>query len=203
MSMKVNSRRVLTAAVDLDGVVYELVPALRQWIHMRFGRPLHTMPDPGIYDLDVAWDLPPGFVADQLIAGVKAGFLFWEGDAFAPGLIGLRRLKAAGHRVVLVSARDLPGIEDVCFEATQSWLAKPHVNAIYDELVLTTTKTDVQFDFLVDDYEVNVRAAHSAGRAAILLNRDWNANVIDLKQASWDDICEWDLHSFVAASAAA
>ena len=174
-------------AVDIDGVLYELVDVLRDWIHLKFDRPLHTMPEPGVYNLDVAWDLRPGFLVNQLMAGVQSGFMFWKGEPHLPGLAGLRALKAAGHRVVLVSARDLPGLHDLCFEATQSWLRSPRVDAVYDDLILTSDKNSVQWDFLVNDYDKNVRLGHAVGRHAVLLNRAWNVGV-GMAQCGWGEV---------------
>lgn len=174
-------------AVDIDGVLYELVDALRQWRHRRLGVPLAAMPDPGIYDLEAAWNYPSGGLVADLVAGVKDREVFWKGAAHLPGLVGVRALKAAGHRVVLVTARNLPGIEDLCLEATETWLASPGVEVEYDELVLVTDKTTIEWDFLVDDYEKNVRAGHGVGRHAVLVNRSWNASV-SLRQSPWEDI---------------
>lgn len=174
-------------AVDIDGVLYELVDALRQWRHRRLGVPLAAMPDPGIYDLESAWGYRPGGLVADLVAGVRDGEVFWKGAAHRPGLAGVRALKAAGYRVVLVTARNLPGVEDLCLEATTSWLASPGVQVDYDELVLASDKTTVEWHFLVDDYEKNVRAGHAAGRHAVLVNRGWNARVA-MRQSHWADI---------------
>lgn len=176
-------------AVDIDGVLYELVDALRQWRHRRLGVPLAAMPDPGVYDLEAAWNYPTGgggLVAD-LVAGVRDGEVFWKGAAYRPGLDGVRALKAAGHRVVLVTARNLPGVEDLCREATVAWLASPGVEVEYDDLILVSDKTTVDWDFLIDDYEKNVRAGHGVGRHAVLVNRGWNVSVA-LRQSPWEDI---------------
>lgn len=174
-----------TVAVDIDGVLYELVEVMRQRIHRVLGRPLHTLPDPDTYEMESAWQLPVGFVHEQLIQGVKAGDVFWQGEPHQPGLDGLRVLKQSGYRVVLVSARDLPGVEDLCLEATAHWLGT--VGAVYDDLILTSNKTQVPYHFLIDDFEHNVRAAQTAGRGGVLLNRGWNVNV-ELPQAAWECI---------------
>lgn len=198
MSLSIDPTRVLLSAtgssaphyvvaVDIDGVLYELVEALRQWRHRRLGVPLAAMPDPGVYDLETAWNYSSGALVADLVAGVKDREVFWKGPAHQPGLAGVRALKAAGHRVVLVTARNLPGIEDLCREATEFWLASPGVEVDYDELILASDKTTVEWDFLIDDYEKNVRAGHGAGRHAVLVNRGWNVSVA-LQQSPWEDI---------------
>ena len=189
---------VPTVACDIDGVLYELVPAVREFVHVNYGVPVDRMPDPKRYDLWSEWDLNLGVnLSTILVDAVEAGEMFWRGEAHQPGLNGLRTLKDMGFKVVLVSARDLPGLEDVCYTATVSWLAS--VDAVYDDLYITSDKTTVQFDFLIDDYAKNVRAAHAAGRHAILLNREWNTNVTDVRQAAWPEIPDIVASTFQAA----
>lgn len=177
--------RPYTAAVDVDGVLYELVPELRRWFHQRHQIPLHRLPTPTVYDLENTWPITKKMLVGALIEGVQAGEIFWKGAAHQPGLDGLRALKALGCRVVLVSARDLPGVEDLCLEATVSWLTSK--DAVYDDVVLASDKNRVDYDFLIDDYEVNVHRAHEVDRDAILVDREWNQSV-DLPQAAWPQI---------------
>lgn len=176
-----------TVAVDIDGPLYELVPRLRDRVHRTTGRELHTLPEPNIYDLARAWGLGPNDIVQHLTDGVREGDIFWEGEPHLPGIEGLHILKEHGYRVVLVTARDLPGVEDLCAAATRAWLAS--VGAVYDELHVTSNKNAIDYDFLYDDYEKNVRSAHAAGREAVLQRRGWNVSV-DLPQADWAELPE-------------
>lgn len=172
-------------AVDIDGVLYEFVDVLRQWRHRTYGIPLAQMPDPGIYDIEAAWGMEPGSLVADMIQGVKDGVIFWQGEAHEAGLRGIRALREAGHHIVLITSRALPGIEELCRKATEAWLASKGVE--YDDLILASDKTTIEWHILIDDYEKNVRAGHDAGRHAVLLNRYWNATV-PMQQAHWDDI---------------
>lgn len=172
-------------AVDIDGVLYEFVQVLRQWRHRTYGIPLDQMPDPGIYDIEAAWGMAPGSLVADMIQGVKDGVIFWQGEAHEAGLRGIRALREAGHHIVLITSRALPGVEDLCRKATEAWLASKGVD--YDDLILASDKTAETWDLLIDDYEKNVRAGHAAGRHAVLLNRYWNA-AVPMQQAHWDDI---------------
>lgn len=182
--------RPFTVAVDIDGVLYEFVEVLRQWRHRTYGIPLADMPEPGVYNMEVAWGMEPGALIADMVQAVKDGALFWEGDAHEPGIRGLRELRRAGCRILLVTSRLLPGAEDLCREATQTWLdAIGLVKGVdYDDLhVVGSDKTIIDWDLLIDDYEQNVRAGGEVGRHAVLLNRCWNASVA-MRQAHWDDI---------------
>lgn len=178
-------RRSLTVAVDVDGPLYELVPALRTWLHHNAGLPMSQMPDPTIYDIAGVWGITQRFLIEQLIAGCQAGHLFWKGEAHRPGIKALHALRAAGHRIVLVTARDLPGIEATARAATETWARA--VDAPYDELFLTHDKNTVDWDVLVDDYEVNVTRAHADQRHALLLRREWNLH-LPLATHDWADV---------------
>lgn len=197
--------RPFTVAVDIDGVLYEFVHALRMWRHRTHGIALADMPEPGVYDIETAWGMERGTLVAEMIAGVQDGTLFWQGAAHEPGIRGLRALRSAGCRIVLVTARALPGVEELCREATEAWLTSKGLacGVDYDELILVASdKTGIEWDLLVDDYEKHVRAGVEAGRHAVLLNRGWNTGVA-MRQAHWDDIpalvasaqadvCKWE-----------
>lgn len=179
--------RPFIVGVDIDGVLYRLVEVLRDWLHTRRNIPLSALTDPSVYSLEESWGITGKFLVEEMIAGVKAGEVFWKGGAYESGLVGLRALKDAGFYIRLITARDLPGVEALCYEATTHWLNSPGVEATYDDLVLTSDKASVECDYLIDDYEKHVRAAHSIGRPAILMRRRWNQSVV-MEQASWAQI---------------
>ena len=182
--------RPFIVAVDIDGVLYEFVEVLRRWRHITYGIPLADMPDPGVYDIEAAWDMEPGSLVSDMIQGVKDGVIFWRGEAHEAGLRGLRALRETGCRIALVTSRALPGVEELCQQATEAWLASIGLvlGVDYDDLVVVASdKTTIDWDLLIDDYEKNVRAGVSVGRHAVLLNRGWNVQV-PMRQAHWDDI---------------
>lgn len=182
--------RPFTVAVDIDGVLYEFVEALRQWRHRTYGIALEDMPEPGVYNIEAAWGMEPGALVADMIQGVKDGMVFWHGEAHEAGLRGLRALREAGCRIVLVTSRLLPGVEELCEAATQAWLDGTGLvrGTDYDDLILVASdKNAVEWDLLIDDYEKNVRSGVVAGRHAVLLNRVWNVDVA-MRQAHWDDI---------------
>jgi hypothetical protein len=183
--------RPFTVAVDIDGVLYRFVEALRRWRHRTYGIALADMPDPGVYNIEAAWGMDSGALIADMISGVKDGDIFWQGEPYEEGMRGLRALRRLpGVRIVLCTARALPGIEDMCREATETWLAAVGLvlGIDYDELVVVVSdKTGHEWDLLIDDYEKNVRAGHQVGRHGVLVDRGWNAQV-PMRQAHWDDI---------------
>jgi hypothetical protein len=179
-----------TVGVDIDGILYKLVPVMRERVRRLLGRSLDSMPDPTEYDMEKSWNLPKGFIFEQLVAGVQEGDIFWTGDAYPEAREALRALKARGYRITLPTTRALPGFEGLCQEATESWLHANGFDGLYDELqVIGADKNTVAHHFLVDDYSKNVTAALAAGRGATLIGRPWNQG-FDLPSTTWENVVE-------------
>jgi 5'(3')-deoxyribonucleotidase len=179
--------RPLTLAVDLDGVCYPLVDTLRHWLTTRRGIPASRLPDPATYDLATAW----GFTDDaallaEIAAACHAGALFHHEPADPAALHATRSIRAAGHRIIAITARNLPGIPPDIEQITRDWAASAGLPV--DDVIITGDKHLIPFDLLVDDSPSNVHTALAHGRRAVLLDQPWNRDAADLPRTDWPQI---------------
>ena len=179
--------RPLTFASDSDNVLYDWDAAMRGWLTDHRGVPAHELGPSVQYDVSGAFGFPdPDRWYDEIVAAIRAGVLFHTGAAYAEALAANRRIVAAGHRFVIVTARVFPGMQEAVEAATRLW----HTAAGYEfhDLVITHDKHEVDYDVLLDDSPANVRTCRAHGRNAVLLDRPWNrgAEAAGLPRTTWD-----------------
>lgn len=161
----------MDVGIDLDGVVFDFVGALR---HAFCGSlvPTPAYPDPQRWEMWDDWGMAK---ADWIAAtnGAVARGLFREGWFYPGARKGLAAIKAAGHRVHLVTARD-------CEQAgadTSEWLLRHGV--AYDSLLFSRDKTVVPVDLFIEDNVDNAIALKEAGTPVFLIHRPWNASAME------------------------
>lgn len=166
--------RTLSCGVDLDGVVYDFVAALRSWLNLSTGRDLATMPDAAVWAFfSEQWGMTTSEFLEAMSSGVAAGHIFVEGAPYPGATEALASILDAGHQVHLVTDRALPGLEEVCAAATAAWVARwgiPHTS-----LTISADKTVLRTDVFVDDRVENYDALEAAGMNPWLFSRPWNA----------------------------
>jgi len=166
----------LDVGVDLDGVVYDFVQALRHYIHQATGRPLHTMgPATSWHFYADDWGLSLDQFLEFFHAGVAAGSIFATGVPFPGVVTGLRALLDAGHRVHVVTDRASMGPAGKAEESTRAWLASAGVP--YTTLTLTGDKTSVPTDVFIEDRPEFFTALSEAGVVTYLRTHTYNAHV--------------------------
>lgn len=179
-----NMQQPLTLATDLDGVGYRFEDTLRSWLHTRRGVPLSQLAEPHTYDLARCWNL--GGDAGLIQAMVEAyedGVLFHTGEPYKEALTALQQVREQGVRIVVITARNIPGISDSIENATRAWLES--VDFPYDDLIVTGAKNQQAFDLLVDDCPAQVQSCLDVGRKAMLLSRRWNLDAPHLPRVDW------------------
>jgi 5'(3')-deoxyribonucleotidase len=160
----------LTVGVDVDGVLYDCHLMANTWMDARGIPRAHDHMDR--YDLATFRGISQAELMAEFDAAVRAGAMFRYGDALPDGTAAVRRIYQAGHRVTIITARDLPGLEQESTIATLRWL---HDKAIpFDTLQVTSAKQQVEFDVLIDDAPRNAEAMTAHGRRAVILDRPWN-----------------------------
>lgn len=169
--------------VDCDGVLYRFGAVMRRWLIEHCGIPATQLTEPTTYSLPAAWGLTDDYLNREMIRAVRAGVLFWTGAPYRDALPALRRIAAAGHHVRIITARALPGIEDVCLDATTTWLR--NAGFPFHDVVLSRRKHEVDYDILIDDCPDNVATSRAVGRNAVLLDRPWNRDSKDLPVITW------------------
>jgi 5'(3')-deoxyribonucleotidase len=167
--------------VDLDGVCYDFVGALRKWIHESTGRPLATMPDAECWDFfKYQWNMPTAEFLRLFDAGVAAGRIFRFGPPLPGAVAGVQALQDAGHEIHIVTNRPQPGAR----ENTLRWLAQHRIP--FDSLTFSADKTCVPTDVFIDDNIENYEALRAAGVSAVFYDQAWNRSHDGVRVHSWD-----------------
>lgn len=167
--------RTLDVGVDMDGCVYNFTAALRCWVHLSTGRPFDTLPDPVTWTGYVdQWGLSPDEFRTCFRDAINAGIMFRHGIAYPGAIEALWDLRAAGHRLHIVTDRLLPGAEDAAVANTKAWLAEHNVP--FDTLRFGHDKTAVAMDCFIEDRPENHDALAGAGGYPVLMDRPYNAS---------------------------
>ena len=164
----------LDVLVDIDGVLYPFPEEFTPYAADQLGR--HLELDTTRWEFYEAWGLDHAGFVELVTQGVGERRLWWEGAPYAdvPGAID--RIQAGGHRIHLVSARDITGTE-AAMAATNHWLAEhgfvvESVTLAQDKpLVLAQLGLDPSRCVAVDDGPHHVRAWEAAGVRAMVLDR--------------------------------
>ena len=180
----------VTIAYDCDGVLYDFNDTLREWLAAR-GWDKDRMPEPHTYSLRDAWGLHDDTLHREMPLAVDAGVLWHRGIAHEDGVASARDMGLRGHRILINTARALPGSEGAARTATVTWLRSAGVH--FDDIHVADPKRPddkmrVDFDLLLDDHPENVRAAHRAGRNAYLVDRKWNRDAPELPRVTFDQV---------------
>ena len=185
-------------AGDIDGCYYDFNGIMAEWLVARGWDPKKLV-SPTTYSLAQAWGLPRPELKDEMQRALAAGVMFRRGSAYPEATESIRHLGLSGHRIVMNSARLMPGMELEARRATMQWLRENGIHPDETHLVHMDGgdhKLAVPFDLLIDDAPDNVRAALAAGRSAVLLDRPWNVDAVDLPRASYIEIRN-DLSRFI------
>jgi 5'(3')-deoxyribonucleotidase len=97
---------------------------------------------------------------------IRQGFVFNQFEPAAGAACVISDLRAAGHQVWLVTARNVPGVQKLCRAQTRAYCAAH--NLVPDRIVFTTNKAVPGIDWLVDDQVSHLLAAQSAGARTVL-----------------------------------
>lgn len=182
----------VVVAYDCDGVLYDFNDSLREWLAAR-GWQRDDMPEPHTYSLKEAWGLDSEELRREMPLAIDAGVLFHTGIEHRDGTVSARAAVLAGHRVVVNTARAVPGKEEDARAATVTWLrsAGVHPDVVHvADPADPADKLSVPFDVLLDDHPGNVQAALDAGRGAYLVDRKWNRDAPHLPRVTFDDVPE-------------
>ena len=172
----------LDLLVDVDGVLYPFPELFTPWLASQLGRDLVL--DTSTWAFYEEWGLDAERFVELLAQAVHEGGIWWEGDPYPEVQQALGRLRADGHRLHLVTARDVAGAE-VALAATERWLEThglhvESVNLAQDKpVVLTHLSLDPDACVAVDDAPQHVAAWRDAGVEAVVLDR-WGTYAGDL-----------------------
>ncbi len=161
--------------LDVDGVLYPLPELFTPYAAERLGRPLEL--DTTNWEFYTAWGLGYDDFVELLGEGVRERKLWWTGAPYADVVPAIARIRAAHHRIHLVTARDVSGIEAEAFDATRHWLERHGIDV--ETITLAQNKTvvldrlglDPRTCVAVDDGPQYISAFEEAGVYGIVLDR--------------------------------
>jgi uncharacterized HAD superfamily protein len=175
--------KILDIGVDLDGVVYDFVGALRTWIHASTNKPLAEMPPARTWQFYHDW----GFTTEEFLfhyaAGVNAGRIMRYGTPFPGSAEYMRRLARDGHRLHIITARAVRGAEKKAAINTAHWLRDydiPHAT-----LTITADKHVSATDIFIEDSAANYDSLEAAGRHPWLIDQPYNSHHSGRRVHSW------------------
>ena len=164
------SRR-LHLGIDCDGPLFGYVPALRRHL-ITYGHPASRMPRrPAHYSIGCCWGLEKEEVTRHILDGARTGLLL-DGPVRPGAIRALSTLLQEGHRVSIVTARQLPNGEPEAERDTLTWLAREKVP--HSDVVFTREKGIPGLDVLLDDLPKHCRQVNDAGGLGVLLRTSWN-----------------------------
>jgi beta-phosphoglucomutase-like phosphatase (HAD superfamily) len=170
----VNDVDGLDILLDVDGVIYPFPELFTTWLAARLDRPLEL--DTTAWAFYACWGLDDEDFLGHLVDGVREQDLWWTGDPYPDVVATFDRLHERGHRIHLVTARDVAGAE-AGLAATEHWLAVndlevASVNLAQDKpTVLERLDLDVATCVAVDDGPHHVEAWERAGVYGVVMNR--------------------------------
>lgn len=164
----------LNILLDVDGVIYPFPELFTPWLAARLDRPLEL--DTTHWEFYERWGLDYDDFVAHLADGVREQDLWWTGDPYPDVAEAFARLHDQGHRIHLVTARDVVGVEDG-LAATAHWLAAhglevASINLAQDKpRVLAALELDATTCVAVDDGPHHVEAWERAGVYGVVMDR--------------------------------
>lgn len=164
----------LDVLLDIDGVLYPFPEMFTPYAAGQLGRELEL--DTTRWEFYEEWGVDYDAFVDLVTRGVVDRQLWWEGAPYADVPAAIDRLRSAGHRLHLVTARDITG-QDAAMAATNHWIAQhdllvESVNLAQDKpTVLAALGLDPANCVAVDDGPHHVLAWEAAGVFAVVLDR--------------------------------
>lgn len=167
--------KAMRVGVDIDGVLADYAASMRSAAR-DLGIDVIGTDDPTVWTM-----IEPGWFSEaedwkachEVITGDVQNMSLLDSSAPA----ALCRLRATGHRIVIVTARVAPpGAAYVNADvqaATRAWLASHQIP--HDDLAFTGEfKTGLDLDVLVDDAPHNIERHQAAGERVVSLDHAYN-----------------------------
>jgi FMN phosphatase YigB (HAD superfamily) len=165
----------LDVLLDVDGVLYPLPELFTPYAAERLGRSLEL--DTTNWEFYVEWGLGYDDFVDLLGEGVRERRLWWAGSPYPDVTAAVARIRAGGHRIHIVTARDVRGIEAEAFDATVHWLDRhgievETVNLAQDKTtVVERLGLDPRTCVAIDDGPHYIESFNSIGVYGIVVDR--------------------------------
>lgn len=155
---------------DLDGVLYPFDQALAEYFLDRGTRP-EALPTPQSWHFYKDWGLKADGFDYTCHEATRYGDLFNCLPPYPGAADAVRKVKAAGHSIHIITARNY-GNPGQAQSQTVKWLNRYGIP--YDTLTFSSDKTIVTTDVYLDDKISNVESFKDTKTTGILLRRSWN-----------------------------
>jgi FMN phosphatase YigB (HAD superfamily) len=165
----------LDVLLDVDGVLYPLPELFTPYAAERLGRTLEL--DTTNWEFYADWGLGYDDFVDLLGRGVRERRLWWTGTPYPDVVDAVRALRAPGHRIHIVTARNVRGIEAHAFDATVHWLAAHDIevetiNLAQDKtVVLERLGLDPRSTLAIDDGPHYIASFAERGVYGVVVDR--------------------------------
>lgn len=197
----------LVANIDMDGVVYDFVDAMREAFDYRYGQAMlgrgeatpTSWPDPTRWSVWNEWPITRDDFYEVLYAEVLDGHLFRRGNAIDGAIDGIGALKELGYHVRIVTSKTFHDrrVTEKARIGTLRWLYDHDVP--YDTITFTDVtagKAGIRADVVVDD-KPKVEGWLQPQAANVLFDQPWNRTIpefteIDVIQGSFTRARGWD-----------
>lgn len=157
--------------IDLDGVCYPFDEAIRRYMYYRHDWSFDRMPEPTNWHFYEGWGMTQADFDRYCHESVNEGYLFRVCAPYSNVASSLDRLRAAGHSIHIVTARDYghPGFAE---KDTVTWLDKFGIP--YDTITFSRDKTIVRTDWFIEDNIKNYEALNKGWCIPVLMDQPWN-----------------------------
>lgn len=182
-------------AVDLDGVLYEFVGAIRQYVAEQTGRPLDSLPYATCWDFhEHDWGMSTEEFLTLWAQGVSEGRIFWDLAPDPEGVAVLDAARSAGHELVIVTHRAVRGVRlEFIEEATRRWAAEhrvPHDRLIVMQGDKAEVATAHGIDLAIDDAPRHHAEYVAGGIEVWLFDQPWNRHVDGDRVHGWREVAD-------------
>lgn len=154
----------MRVAVDLDGVVYDFVEALRLYLVQVHGYDRATLTDPTTWEFYPEWGLTADQFNDHCTRSTDEGWMFSTGDPIPGAREALEHLHSLGHTIHVVTARNFGRFSEI---NTRLWLDEHSIPR--QSLTFAHDKSIIDADIFIDDKPSNVDKLRAVGKNAWLL----------------------------------
>ncbi|MGW5267214.1 5' nucleotidase, NT5C type [Rhodococcus sp. NPDC003994] len=161
-----------TIGIDLDGVLYDFGTAIADYYSRAHGVRRDTLPAPTHWHFYRDWGLTDDDFRQLCNDAADARQLWERHIVHRDDNIALRRLRDAGHRIHIITARDAGTDPAITRIATIQWLYWNDVP--HDNITFSKDKTVVTTDWFLEDNVGNYDALDAAGSRPVLIDRAWN-----------------------------
>lgn len=170
--------------VDLDGVLYDFGLAFKKYLTKSHKWPELWCSEIKRWEFYEDWGISLAGFKRICHEAADTGEL-WN----ACGLLGgssaqeaLEDLKAAGHKIHIITHRGFGTHPSASHVATARWLGT--CSLPYDTLTFSEDKTLIKTDWMIEDNADNYVALEKSGCKPVLITRPWNEHLKDARRVT-------------------